>query len=282
MFDYIRKIVRLLFYKELSRIEKYKNFYQDETCYIFGSGPSIKYINIGDFSDKVGIASNWLVFHKDYHKLRVKFITEIDPFALSPMFNTLIKDKKRIQKWKKVNKFNKYFLKNIIKNRSMLLTNISNFGLKFSTEYDKNQIIFVNDKFPFYLYSSHEKLRKLDTDSQIINGTLRFQINLAIYFGFKSAILVGHDYISNHEFAGHWFEKGITRQDCDVSDWNRSFLEDVSKVIDLKFVTLNKNIQSKYELVIYPLDKQIYKENSRILESSSIEYLRYIKEYVMV
>jgi hypothetical protein len=122
----------------------------------------------------------------------------------------------------------------------------------------------------------------LTVDSQIINGTLRFQINLAIYFGFKSAILVGHDYISNHEFAGHWFEKGITRQDCDVSDWNRSFLEDVSKVIDLKFVTLNKNIQSKYELVIYPLDKQIYKENSRILESSSIEYLRYIKEYVMV
>ena len=284
-FMFIKKLIKfgarniswLLFHRELKTLGKYKNEHIGETCYIFGSGPSIKYLDLTDYQDNIGIASNWLVFHKDFDKLNIKFITEIDPFSLSPFFNSIFKNKKMNNQFK--HQFTRYFLQRVCKSNSILLTNITNLGIKIYTEFDNKKIIFVNDGFPFKSYNNHNNIRCLSKQSQYMDGTLKFQINLAIFLGFKNAILIGHDYISNNNFAGHWYEKGIIKQNIDINNWNKEFLVETSKYIKLKFLTIDLTSKTKDLNFIYPNKSIKYRENNEILSSRHLKYLSFVKQY---
>jgi hypothetical protein len=259
---------------------EYKNAYKGQTCYIFGNGPSIKFMKLADFSDKIGLAANWLVYHKDFNKLNVKFVIDIDPFALSPIFNTLIKKKNsRFEKASDIRKFNKYFMNNIAMNKSTLVTNISNILIKYYKINNKKRIIFVNDGYPFKFYNKHKIIDEINKRFHYVDGSLRFQIYLAIYLGFENAILVGHDYVSNKIYAGHWYEKGLVYQKGDILSWNKGFINEVSKFINLKFITLNESLLTDDKLILYPIESQQYKENSELLEKESLKYLSLITSY---
>ena len=40
---------------QLSKIYKFKNLHKGEACYLFGDGPSVKYFDLKQFSDKISI-----------------------------------------------------------------------------------------------------------------------------------------------------------------------------------------------------------------------------------
>ena len=65
---------------------KLENIHDGESCYIFGDGHSIKYYDISNFNDKIGIACNHFPFHKDLKK-RVGL-----PFKC-PVFRSLCAEK---------------------------------------------------------------------------------------------------------------------------------------------------------------------------------------------
>ena len=48
---------------------RFKNIYDGQTCFIFGNGASIKYMNLSDFKDNKSIAINLMVLHEDFHEL---------------------------------------------------------------------------------------------------------------------------------------------------------------------------------------------------------------------
>ena len=60
--DFIMKI-------PLRENTRFKNIYDGQTCFIFGNGASIKYMNLSDFKNNKSIAINLMVLHEDFHEL---------------------------------------------------------------------------------------------------------------------------------------------------------------------------------------------------------------------
>ena len=74
------KLIQNIF---MSDWKKFSNRHKGESCYIFGDGPSIKWFDLGLFSDKPSIVTGLLHHHNDFDKLNVKYATLIDPWIFA-------------------------------------------------------------------------------------------------------------------------------------------------------------------------------------------------------
>jgi len=255
------KLILLYFNHDVieNKLEKLHNIHSGEECYIFGDGVSIKYFDLSLFKDKVSIVSNNLIFHKDFDKLNVKYYSMFEPYWFFPIFVSGLKGIRFIY-----NKIQRAHLKNFkSKPNIIFFTDLSNvLRLK-----GKNIV-------PLH-YSILSKYFSLKENSiNMIEGTLRIQITLAIIMGFKKAYLVGHDYTHKNPYVGHFYEAGEGEID-NKKNWNQSFFDLVKNKIDLTTITLN-GTSSTINSITYTEFTNAdlnFKENTEIVNKKNIEIL---------
>ena len=162
--------------------KKLEDIHEGESCYIFGDGHSIKYYDLSDFNDKIGIACNHFPFHKDFKKANVKYSVLIEPYYFLPFFDRIFK-KRKVQSIFSFNPISFNYRKIIKANLSIIFfVNLSNW-------------LFLSGKNVHFLYRNilskkkkynNEICKKFDCDK----GVLRRAISLAVHLGFKEIYLV--------------------------------------------------------------------------------------------
>jgi len=265
-----------IFNNKLSKISKFYNLHKNQDCYIFGDGCSIKWFDIENFSDKIGIAINFFPFHKKFLKTQTKYVSFVEPFYFYP-FETIwhlknFRKKSWLDNITKTINHRQFYVKKIFDEFKNLFffVNLSN----YPTLFNKKNIIF------FYKKTHHPQFDNFFTnafESKIdpFSGSIRFSISLAIFMGFKECYLVGCDYTHSPSFSGHWYEKGFGKKN-NLQNYNNLFFEIARKYI--KIITIVKeNEKSDYIDYInyenFTGKKLNYKENTELAENSFLKVM---------
>lgn len=254
---FILKINRAYFVKGL---KKFKDIHKGEECYVFGDGSSLRYFDLNQFSDKISIASNNLIFHSDFKKLNVKYYCIYEPYWFTPFF---LSGFSKEQPFKfRINKIQKFQKRAFRKNPKMnIFTDISNyFGLK------GNNII----------YFEKEIFKEIIKDNQIcqiddpFNGSLRVQILMAIFMGFKKIYLVGHDYTHSNSYSSHFYDNCKNRKRLKLNKmWNKDFFQITKKIIEVVSITV-KGDSTSFKSITYErlTNKKLRKQTNKDIVSN--------------
>lgn len=279
MNKFLRNNFNFFLQSYLKKINTFHNIHKNKKCYIFGDGYSIKYFDLKNFSNYISFTCGKMYLHKDFSKLKNKYIVSCDPFWLTPFFLTL-KNKYGDDPHSKENKFLKY---------EPLTSNLKKFILK------NNDINFFIDlsNLPF-TYKNHNithlsngaKNNKFNSLFSSLNcdnyfgQTLPTSIILAIYMGFSDIYLVGCDYTHFPSRSIHWFEKGnpvisYGRHDNYLKD----FFDKVKNIVNITTITLDGKAKNLNYLTYeeYTNAKINFKENHILLNDKNLEDLSMAK-----
>lgn len=248
----------------LSKIHKYKDFHKGESCYLFGDEVSIKWFDLGAFTDKVALSSKYIPFHKDFYKLNVQYLLLTEPWWFYPIRkvkfgNGILVNDPRMRAYRKIIKKNK---------EKSFFVNLSNY-------------FAVGGPNVYYLFQDiHDCRLPNDFISHRIDafyGSIRASVLLAIYMGFDKAYLVGFDYTHTESRSRHWYEKG---QGIFVPqhNYNKEFFEVAKQFIDIVSITLDGGSRFldyvKYEE--YTGLNSFYRENTELVD---LEYLKVLSSH---
>ncbi|HXH73885.1 MAG TPA: hypothetical protein VNJ08_02900 [Bacteriovoracaceae bacterium] len=257
-----KRLITWLMYKKLSQINSLYQSHAGQECYIFGDGTSVKWIDLHQLGNKPSILGNMSIYHKEVSALNALYCCVIEPYFFYPFFPTLYKGKLRMLKHHLHTEYRKSIKQNPGK---LFFINISNFPVaRF------RNAMFVSRKYlpPF----KEKNLFKDRTDTH--DGTLKFQISLAIFLGFKKAYLVGHDYTHSNSKSLHFYEKGegVTN---DNKDFCKEFLDHAKQHIDLVTVTLAGESDTLDSITYMELTGQDpkYRENYEIVDKAKLDCL---------
>ena len=248
--------------------EELENIHNGESCYIFGDGHSIKYYDLSNFNDKIGIACNHFPFHKDFKKTNVKYSVLIEPYYFMPFFDKVVK-KRKVQTIFSFNPISFHY-------RKLIKTHLK---IKFFVSL--SNYFFLSGKNVHFLYKNI-LFNKTKADTILCEkfncdaGVLKRAISLAVYMGFKEIYLVGCDYLFYPRQSGHWYEYGSPiisyKYDKEYID---TFINELKKQkIDFKLIAPYE-LESNIEIVKYSdlFNKQVvYKENNYLLENSTLNF----------
>lgn len=256
---------QFLFYKYKNKIDDFselRNIHKGQECYIFGDGISLKYFDLSVFNDKIGIATNNLIFHKDFNRLNIKYYSIYEPYWFFPFF---VSGFKGVKIWK--NNIQNYHKIEAKKNKQIkFFTDISN-----AVNFKGKNIYYVSDRILNYITEKKFISHKINS----FEGSLRVQITLAIFLGFKKVFLVGHDYTHEESFKGHFYEKGYIKKNK-LNKWNNDFLEKAKKEINLITIT-QKGGAPSLDSISYSdfCNKKLnYKENHEIVSENELLVLK--------
>ena len=275
MQELVKFFVNFIFKKKLQNIDRFKDIHLNESCYIFGDGLSVKYFDLEKFSDLTSIIVGKLYLHKDYSKLKSKYIVSCDPLWLTPFFLS-IKNKYGANPQSKNKKFLVYdplaaSLKDFIKenNETKFFVDISNFPFN----YNSKNINFLSK------YSSKNSFNELFyklNSIQYFGQTLPTSIVLAIYMGFRNIYLVGCDYTHYPSRNVHWFEKQKSKLWYKKHlKYLKEFFDEVKKHAKIHTITLDgtSNNLDYIKYINYTNYQPIYRENNEILSETNIKTL---------
>jgi len=246
----------------LNKICKFKDKHKGEACYIFGDGTSIKYFDLSLFSDKIGIAMNYMPFHNDFQKLNVTYCVITAPYFFSPVLG--YSDpvfKKYLYKMSK-------FYTDVIDNNTdkSFFINLSNYPF-----IRRSNVYYNFRKYPEkYLPSNF-----ISKYTECFNGVMRNSISMAIYMGFSDIYLVGCDYTFSPTQHYHWYEKGEGEL-FDKPDYERTFLTLAKEYANITTVTLN-GTSKLLNFISYENLKGVppkFKENTEIISGKYLEGLK--------
>ena len=262
-----------LFKKILSKNSRLHNLYKKETCYIFGNGYSLKYINLKKFEKKYSFTTGLNYLHKDF-----KFLNVVGDFHLHPGIFSPIWRHPYTKKISVLNKTRKFLNDtNRIQKNTNFFTSIYNFPF------------IKNSKNIFYLhnYGFNIDLTRVSPTSEfsLMSGSIFAMIGISAYMGFKNIIFVGMDYLSTNPKHGHFYEHGIRDYQVDVSNFtkNTKLVTDFyEKNYNCKFSYLSlKNSKSNlFENINYTnefSDKEVYRENTELIDEKILNRLSKIE-----
>jgi len=215
---------------------EFRGLHSGNECYIFGNGDSLKYFDLGLFSNKISFGCNVLRVHKDFSKLNLKYYVSLHPLLYSPY-------------WRGI-KTGLYFEKNPFFKLQKSFKNIGYNHFVHASNY-----FFINDKKKYrFLHNLDKFSMNLDfndftTSSSFVGGGLTTMIGLAIYMGFKKAYLVGCDYFFTPLVNGHFWDLNEARYDVTSYD-PKELMNTIDQAIDLTVIT-RKGVSSKIDSVQY-------------------------------
>jgi hypothetical protein len=231
-----RKLLKLLTKNIMRKNSEFRGLHSGDECYIFGNGNSLKYFDLGLFSDKISFGCNVLRVHNDFSKLNLKYYVSTHPLLYSPY-------------WRGV-KTGFYLEKNPFYQLQKSFENIGYIHFVHASNY-----FFINDKKNYrFLHNLDKFSMNLDfnditTSSSFVGGGLTTMIGLAMYMGFKKVYLVGCDYFFKPYIGGHFWSK----LECVIGNYDFFYKElmDITKdVIDLTVIT-RKGISSNIKSIQY-------------------------------
>ena len=150
----------------------------EESCYMFGNGISIKWFDLSKFSSLNSILINYSLFHKDVEKLDIIANVCIEPLFFYP-FHKFPRNNGKIMRNSIQSKYRKLII------NSQEITSIVHFT-NWPTTWRYNNIYYNTKNFTF-MDNQHYLFNNFDSFS----GSFRFSISLAIYLGFKNIYLIG-------------------------------------------------------------------------------------------
>ncbi len=259
-------VVRFIFRKTLSGIEKFRNIHKGETCYIFGDGPSIKWFDLSQFSDYVAICCGILPFHKDFNKLNIKYMTLVEPWFFVPK----IFQPKIIHEFKILAaEYKKLIKRSLDKEFFIHLSNI------FSLSGENVNYVFRG--LPKNINRTDELLGQFD----LFDGSFRAALALAYYFGFSKIYLVGFDaWTIQPARNGHWYEfgEGVF---FEATNFDTDFLEIIKREADVYTISMDdesKNVKNiNYDT--FTGKPPEFKENYELLDAHYLNVLATFPEY---
>jgi hypothetical protein len=258
----IKNIVTRVMRGQLSKLDGLYKRHSGEECYIFGNGISLKWMDMHQFADRPSILATFMIYHKEVNALKIPYCSIIEPYFFYPIVPYPAPGGFRFIK----NLHYREYRKSILQNPDTLFfVNFSNYPVA---------------RVPNALYVSRFYKPPFATDNpfsenpQSYDGTLKFQISLAIYLGFKKAYLLGHDYTHSPSRNLHFYEKGkgvITEH----KDFCLEFLNYAREKIDLVTVTLDGSSTTMKAMTYKELTSKVphFRENTEIVDMVKLEDL---------
>lgn len=269
---FLKQITTYAMHSQLSKLDSLYQCHAGEECYIFGDGISLKWMDLHQFADKPSILGNMSIFHREAKILNAPYCTIIEPFFFYPIFPYW--NGKKLQLIRHF--FYKEYKKSIAENlQTLFLINLSNYPVAR----------FPNALFVSRWYKPSSKLQNLFSERDDSHqGTLKFQLALAIFLGFKKAYLVGHDYTHSSSRSHHFYEKGEGISSIDLHrDFSRDYINHAKQCIDLVTVTLSGGSNTMNSITYKELTGQEpkFRENTAIVDRVKLESLATWHEYTV-
>ena len=185
----------------LARNTRFKKIHSGEICYIIGEGPSLKYFDLGLFSDCPTIGINHFFLHRDIDKMNLKYAVIPEPFAFYPLIFNCYSNSYVRNELGKLCKSEVKRLKHID-----WFTSISNIfaGLPY--------------KNTFYMHhcghrDPNPNYPNIDGAFSYMKGGLYAALGLAAYMGFTEAKLLGCDYVFRPSEIGYFWAKPVEQHE---------------------------------------------------------------------
>ena len=262
IYNIFRKIAKIIFNYKLKKINSLKGIHAGETCYLMGTGSSIKEMDIRLFDDKPVIGLNEIIFHKNFNDLKKKYLVLTEPYIFYPFYTKFF--------WKGTllpvfNPSSKIFKKMAKENKDIqFFIHLSN-------------LFFLNGKNIFYnfLKYPHPKFPTKLNDLNCFKASFTHGLSLAVFLGFKKVILVGCDYTFNPPMGKHFYEKG-KGVNVNIKNFHSEFLETIQDFIEIETLTLEKNntILRSIEYSNYKNVSTNYKENYELMNHDEFEAIK--------
>jgi hypothetical protein len=266
--SFFKKLITSIAYRHLSKIDNLYQRHVGQECYIFGDGVSLKWMDLHHFTELPSIIGNMLIYHKEVNLLNHPYCGITEPYWFYPILPYRVDGKLQLIR----NYVNKEYSKSIIKNpETLFFINLSNYPVaRFPN------IIFVSRWYKSPFESKNLFMNRADS----YQGTLRFQLSLAIYLGFKKAYLVGHDYTHYPARSFHFYEKGAGILDGN-RNFCREFIDCAKQYIDLYTVTLDAGSETMKSITYSDLTgkEPSFRENIDIVDRVKLESLATWKGY---
>jgi hypothetical protein len=256
----LSKLVRPVFAESLSRIQAVRNIHAGESCYLLGDGVSIKWFDLGAFSDRKAMPCGFIPLHQEFDKLDVSTLILMEPWWFYPWQRTTSPPVKFVR-----NRLQQMYRRKVLETypEKHLVTSISNMPV-------------LGSRKALYTYrdieDSHLPEDFISRKFNCFAGSLRASILLAIYMGFESCFLVGFDYTHYPSKSRHWYERGegiengFLRHDYD-------FLSEARRHISLTTVTVEASSQTLDSITYRELtgDDPVYRENTALVRSEDLK-----------
>ena len=260
------KLIYSLNKRSFSRNVQFKDMHKGDTCYIFGNGESIKSMDLNNFNDKISIGCNNLFLHKDFEKLDCRYYQIVAPLIFLPYF-------------KYYGKLQKNDIASVYRKKIKSLKKT----LFFTSIFNKYSLVANNIYYEHHFDKPGPDIKNCDLAGSFsfMNGATDAMIGMAVYMGFKKAILVGVDYTFADNNSMHFFEKGRGTEKNEEK-YNVIFLNQIKENIDLVTITTNDYKSDTLEHVSYfdyTGKSEIYQENVDIILASDLEKLDKMRLY---
>ena len=245
----------------LSKVSRFKNKHQGETCYLFGDGVSIKYFDLSLFSDKISFSLGKIQYHKDFRFLNCKYCLMLEPYYFYPFFRLKMPPHTL---WR--NNIQKIYRKFIDYNKGInFFINFSNYPMLWNSKVD-----YLFYKFPDQKFKFEEECNLKGVN--VFQGSLRSSITLAIYMGFKEIFLVGCDYTHEKALSRHWYEKGEGTMRSD-GEYDKKFFNIATKYSKITTITLQGkgNVLRAINYNDYTKKVPEYRENIDLSDISNLK-----------
>lgn len=244
----------------LERNRRFKNRHQGETCYILGNGGSLRFMDLTAFDDHPAIGLNLICMHRDFHALRVPYYVVAEAFFMYPLFKTVYQRgisrnlmggmfTRRIRQYPDVNLFTS-------------VTNLPAMGLR-----NRYYVHHFGHRAP------DRNLRDLDRPFSFMAGALYMGIALAIYMGFRKAVLLGCDYMCSPTAFGHFYSAAPLQSGVTDDTLFAGLLHEVDSLIELQLVTVDRGSTVVPVTTYQALTgrEPFYRENHEIVSARDLD-----------
>jgi len=246
---------------------KQKNSESEKNCFVFGDGPSIKYMDLKLFANLPSIATNEIINHVDFEYLDCKYWIMPEPVFFWPGNTTVISDRVTL-----VRRYKRGLHPRALKNKSIKpILNV--LSLPFT---------FRSRAHYFYYGRRHFKHLPIAKRDDAFAGTINSAITIAIHLGYKKIFLIGFDYTHSPSTSLHWYEYGRGIK-TNHSGYNSDYFKEALTYIDIVTVTIDAESELLPFITYEALtgEKPEYRENFEILSPDRYETLRNHKTYLI-
>lgn len=268
--NFLKRLMTLLMYRKVTKLDELYQRHAGEECYIFGNGISLKWMDLNKFKDKPSILGSMGVYHKDLSSLDVTYCAIIEPYWFWPIFPDGGFKKFKFLRHTVHNEYRKTMLDHP---EILFFLNISNFPV----------IRHLNTLWVSKWYCPpFETKNPFKERADAHDGTFKYQISLAIYLGFKKAYLVGHDYTHSPSRIHHFYEKGQGIID-EKKDFNKEFIQYAKQYIDLVTVTVDSESKAMDFIKYKDLTgiDPVFRENIEIVNMDKLKSLETWHDYTI-
>lgn len=253
MLAQLRRLKKLCIGSIWNDLDKYKN----QTCYVIGDGPSLKWMDLRHFNDAPVICCNMLPMHLHFNSMNVIACALVTPWYFS---SRLFHRHDYLKAGRKIS----LAYRQIIRNSPAVdfVVNVSN--APFITG---NNLSYVNRRAPFE--------SALLSNFEWFTGGFYSCLGLALYLGFRDIKLIGCDaWTLEPAHEGHWYEYGLNQSFNTLNPF-ATFYQTIKEIADISVITVtekSKNVQaiSYYE---YTHLEPTYRENYNLVNPAYFEVL---------